>query len=35
MELGQWAGLAIMVVMCNGLIVWVGYAMKKEKKDKG
>ena len=31
MELGQWLGIAIMVAMCVGLIVWVVYAMKKDK----
>jgi len=31
----MWLGLAIMVAMCVGLIVWVVYVMKKEKKDKG
>jgi hypothetical protein len=31
MELGQWFGVAIMVAMCVGLIVWVVYAMKKDK----
>jgi hypothetical protein len=35
MALGQWLGLAIMVAMCVGLIVWLVYVMKKEKKDKG
>jgi hypothetical protein len=34
MELGQWAGLAIMVAMCFGLIVWIAYMMKKDKKIK-
>jgi len=32
MELGQWAGLAIMAAMCFGLIVWIVYVMKKDKK---
>ena len=32
MELGQWAGLAIMAAMCVGLIVWIVYIMKKDKK---
>ena len=32
MLLGQWLGLAIMVVMCVGLIVWIVYVMKKDKK---
>ena len=31
----MWLGLAIMVAMCVGLIEWVVYVMKKEKKDKG
>jgi hypothetical protein len=35
MGLGQWLGLAAMVAMCVGLIVWLVYVMKKEKKDKG
>jgi hypothetical protein len=35
MGLGQWLGLAAMVVMCVGLVVWIVYVMKKEKKDKG
>ncbi len=34
MELGQWAGLAILVAMCFGLIVWIVYVMKKDKKGK-
>jgi hypothetical protein len=34
MELGQWAGLAIMLAMGFGLIVWVVYVMKKHKKKK-
>jgi len=34
MGFGQWAGLAIFVAMCIGLIVWVVYVMKKDKKDK-
>jgi hypothetical protein len=33
MALSQWLGLPIMVAMCVGLIVWVVYVMKKEKKD--
>ncbi len=35
MELGQWIGVAIMVAMCVGLVAWVVYVMKKDKKDKG
>jgi hypothetical protein len=31
----MWLGLAIIVAMCVGLIVWLVYVMKKEKKDKG
>ena len=34
MELGNWLGLALMVAMCVGLVVWVLYAMRKGK-DKG
>jgi hypothetical protein len=34
MGLGQWLGLAIMVAMCVGLIWWLVYVMKKEKKEK-
>ncbi len=33
MALGQWLGLAIMVAMCVGLLVWIVYVMKKGKKD--
>jgi len=33
MELGQWLGLTVMVVMCVGLVVWIVYVMKKGKKD--
>jgi hypothetical protein len=33
MELGQWLGLAVMVVMCVGLVAWIVYVMKKGKKD--
>jgi len=33
MELGQWLGLAVMVVMCVGLVSWIVYVMKKGKKD--
>lgn len=32
MELGQWLGLAIVVGMCVGLVVWILYVTKKEKK---
>jgi len=31
MSLGQWLGLAVMVAMCVGLIVWLVYVMKKDK----
>jgi len=31
MGLGQWLGLAIILVMFIGLIVWVVYEMKKGK----
>jgi hypothetical protein len=31
MGLGQWAGVAIFVAMCFGLIVWIVYIMKKDK----
>jgi len=31
----QWLGLAIIVAMCVGLLVWIVYVMKKEKKDEG
>ena len=34
MELGQWAGLAIMLAMGFGLIVWIVYVMKKDKKKR-
>ncbi len=30
----MWLGLTIMVVMCVGLIWWIVYIVKKEKKDK-
>ncbi len=30
----MWLGLTIMVVMCVGLIWWIVYLVKKEKKDK-
>jgi hypothetical protein len=33
MELDQWLGLAVVVAMCVGLVVWIVYVMKKEKKD--
>jgi hypothetical protein len=33
MGLGQWLGLALMVAMCVGLLVWIVYVMKKGKKD--
>jgi len=32
MESGQWLGLATMVAMCLGLVVWIVYVMKKEKR---
>ena len=32
MESGQWLGLATMVAMCLGLIVWIVYIMKKDRK---
>jgi hypothetical protein len=36
MELGQWIGVAAMVAMSIGLVVWVVYVMRKDKtKDKG
>lgn len=31
MELGQWLGLATLLAMCVGLIVWIVYVMQKEK----
>ncbi len=34
MDSGIWLGIGLMVAMCAGLIVWVVYVMKKEKKDK-
>jgi len=34
MSSGQWLGIAIMMAMCIGLIVWLVYVMKKEKKKK-
>jgi len=35
MELGQWLGLAVMAGMCFGLVGWVVYVMKKDKKQEG
>ncbi len=32
MDLGIWLGVAVMAAMCAGLIVWVVYVMKKDKK---
>ncbi len=32
---GQWLGLGIMVAMYVGLLVWVVYVMKKDKKKEG
>ncbi len=34
MQLGQWLGVAFVVAMCVGLIWWIVYLVKKEKKDK-
>jgi len=34
MGLGQWLGLAVMVVMVVGLVWWIVYVMKKGEKDK-
>jgi cytoskeletal protein RodZ len=34
MGLGQWLGVAIMLVLCVGLVWWIVYVVKKEKKDK-
>ena len=31
MSLGQWLGIAIMLVMVVGLIVWIVYVMRKDK----
>jgi len=31
MSLGQWLGIAIMLVMVVGLIVWSVYVMRKDK----
>ena len=31
----MWFGLAIMLALCAGLIVWIVYVVKKEKKGKG
>jgi hypothetical protein len=30
----MWLGIAIMLVMCVGLVWWIVYVVKKEKKDK-
>ena len=34
MSLGQWLGLLIMLALCVGLVWWIVYVVKKEKKDK-
>jgi len=33
MGLGQWLGLAAMVLMCVGLIWWIVWVVRKEKKE--
>jgi len=33
MGLGQWLGLAIMLVLCVGLIWWIVWAVRKGKKE--
>ena len=30
----MWLGIAIMLVLCVGLVWWIVYVVKKEKKDK-
>lgn len=35
MDLGQWLGLGVMVAMCGGLVGWIMYVMKRDKKQEG